>query len=61
MLLACVEASLTLVVQAQTYSSFHWEETVMRKSQAAIRNSLLLGICIIVFLAGAAIIAANLG
>lgn len=33
----------------------------MRKSRAAIRNMLLLVACMIVFLAGAAIIAANLG
>jgi hypothetical protein len=33
----------------------------MRKSKAAIRNGLLLAACIVVFLIGAAIIAANLG
>lgn len=33
----------------------------MRKSQATIRNMLLLSICIFVFLAGAAIIAVNSG
>lgn len=33
----------------------------MIKSEATIRNLLLLSICIVVFLAGAVIIAANLG
>lgn len=33
----------------------------MRKSKATVRNVLLLVACVVVFLAGAAIIAANLG
>lgn len=37
------------------------KDSEMRKSKAAVRNGLLLAACIVVFLIGAAIIAANLG
>ncbi len=37
------------------------KDSEMRKSNAAVRNGLLLAACIVVFLIGAAIIAANLG
>lgn len=33
----------------------------MRKSKATVRNMLLLAVCIVAFLAGAAMIAVNLG